>query len=197
MLWHHLIKIGDWQFLLKLQGFRLNIRTRGDDARVPNTSLFVTFLDYDNIVGTNSEDPERRLKEELRFLQIAREIGNFHVFGTSDSGRHAVCIDCLPFVEVHETVRLSTCDIMFTRGPRISEYRSWVLRTYPKGKRPAPKYLYTVESPYEGDNLQSLPHANYLFEKFGLSLALKNPFTLTGQNGMAVEQAYNTYEKKA
>jgi hypothetical protein len=195
MLWHHLFKIGYWNFLVKFQGFRLNVRTRGTESRVPNTSLHVTFLDYDNIVGSFSEEPEQRLIEELRFLQEEFEIGNWHVFWTRDTGRHAICLDALTFRNVKDIVDCSSCDMMFKKAPRISEYRCWVLRTDKKGQRDAPRYLYTVESPFEGNNPQSLPHANTLFDIFGLELVLKNPFTMTGQDGMAREQGYSTSEK--
>jgi len=167
--------------LLKFQVMKkLNVRTSGFSSRVPNTSLHVIFLDYDNIV-------DERLVEELRFLQEEFEIGNFYVFETRNDGRHAVCIDALRFKDVLEIVRFSSCDLMFKKAPRINEYRCWVLRYAKKGNRDAPKFLYTVESPYEGSNLQSLCHAKYLL-KFGLTIDLKNPY---GTEEMEI-QIYNT-----
>lgn len=169
MLWSHVLKIGKFNVLLKLQSWKtLNVRTRGASSRVPNTSLHVTFLDYDNIV-------DERLVEELRFLQEEFEIGNFYVLETRNEGRHAVCIDALRFKDVKEVVDFSSCDLMFKKAPMINEYRCWVLRYAKKGNRDAPKYLYTVESPYEGTNLQSRGHAEYL-SKFGVAIDLKNPY---------------------
>ena len=169
MLWAHVFKIWKYSMLLKFQIMtKLNVRTSGVSSRVPNTSLHVIFLDYDNIV-------DERLVEELRDLQTEFEIGNFYVLQTRNNGRHAVCIDALRFKDVLEIVRFSSCDLMFKRAPRINEYRCWVLRFAKKGNRDAPKYLYTVESPHEGKNLQSRCHAKYLLN-FGVTIDLKNPF---------------------
>jgi hypothetical protein len=192
MYWANLFKIGKYNILHKFQVYkRLDIRTKGVESRIPKTALHVTFLDYDNIVGLFSEDPEKRLTEELQFLQEEFEIGNFYVFETRDNGRHAVCLDALRFRDVKDIVDFSSCDLKFKNAPRINEYRCWVLRFAKKGKRGAPKYLYTVESPFEGENLQSRGHANYLFEKFGLTLALKNPYGTEEYN----VQEYSTSEK--
>lgn len=169
MLWSTLIKLGDYNVLLKLQVLKkLNIRTSGISSRIPNTSLHIICLDYDNI-------KDERLKEELEFLQNEAELGNFYVLKTSDYGRHAVCIDALRFKDVKQIIDFSSCDAMFKRAPRINEYRCWVLRYAKKGDRDAPKYLYTVESEFEGKNLQSVGHAKYLL-KFGVKIDLKNPF---------------------
>ena len=181
MLWPTVIKLSNYTFLFKIQGIkRLDVRTEGVSSRIPNTALHVTFLDYDNIV-------DERLKEELGFLQHEFEIGNYHVLETRNEGRHAVCIDALRFKDVKEIVDFSSCDLMFKKAPRINEYRCWVLRFAKKGNRDEPKYLYTVESPYEGQNLQSRGHAKYL-EKFGIKIDLKNPF---GPEEIEV-QDYNT-----
>lgn len=50
-----------------------------------------------------------------------------------------------------------------------------------------PKYLYTVESPYEGQKLQSRGHAKYLL-KFGVEIELKQPLRPEEIEG----QEYNT-----
>ena len=76
---------------------------------------------------------------------------------------------------------------MFKKAPRINEYRCWILRYAKKGNRDEPKYLYTVESPYEGKNPQSLGHAKYLLN-FGIKIDLKNPI---GSEEIEV-QGYNT-----
>lgn len=193
MYWFHEFKIGKYTFILKVQSFgEFNIRTGGMDARVPETALFIIPLDYDNIVGVFSEDPEQRLKEELQYLQEGFQIGNFYVFWTNECGRHAVCLDALRFKDVRAIVDFSTCDLMFKRAPRINEYRTWVLRYAEKDKRESPRYLYTVESPYEGENLQSLTHAGYLRQFFGVKVHdLKNP---VGPDYVHYQE-YNTSEK--
>jgi hypothetical protein len=189
--WAHLLKIGKYNLLLKAQLYeRLGIRTKGVESRIPKTALHTCFLDYDNIVGEFSEDPEQRLKEELQFLQEEFQLGNFYVFETRDNGRHAVCLDALTFRNVKDVVDFSSCDLKFKSAPRINEYRCWVLRFDKKGKRGAPKYLYTVESPYEGKNLQSLGHAKYLLN-FGLKVDLKNPYGTEEIN----TQEYSTSDK--
>lgn len=124
------------------------------------------------------------------FLQHEFEPGNFYVLQTRNDGRHAVCIDALRFKDILEIVRFSSCDLMFKRAPSINEYRCWVLRYAKKGSRDAPKYLYTVASPHEGKNLQSLSHAEYLLN-FGVTIDLMNPF---GPERIET-QAYNTGKK--
>ena len=191
MYWANLFKIGKYNILLKFQVYKkLDIRTAGMESRIPNTALHVIPLDYDNIVGSFSEDPEQRLREELQFLQEEFQIGNFYVFGTSDNGRHAVCLDALPFRMVKDVVDFTSCDLKFKSAPRINEYRCWVLRFASKGKRGAPRFLYTVESPFEGKNLQSRGHAKYLLN-FGLKVDLKNPY---GSEEINVQE-YSTSEK--
>ena len=182
MLWSHLFKIWVYTLLVKIQIMKkLEVRVEGGvSSRIPNTSLHVTFLDYDNIV-------DDRLIEELRFLQEEFEIGNFYVLETRNEGRHAVCVDALQFKDILEIVRFSSCDLMFKKAPRINEYRCWILRYAKKGSRGEPEYLYTVESPYEGQNLQSRGNAKYL-EKFGIRIDLKNPY---GPEEIEV-QDYNT-----
>jgi len=181
MLFAKILKMGKYNVLIKFQSWKtLNVRTSGVSSRIPNSSLNVTFLDFDNV-------EDERLIEELRFLQEEFEIGDFHVFKTRNEGRHAICLDALRFKDVLEIVRFSSCDLMFKKAPRINEYRNWVLRFAKKGNRDAPKYLYTVESPYEGQNLQSRGHAKYLL-KFGVEIDLKNPI---GTEEIEI-QDYNT-----
>ncbi len=169
MLLSYLFKVGKYTLLLKAQLMKkLDVRSEGVSSRIPGSALHVTFLDFDN-----TTDP--RLVEELEHIQREKMIGNFYIFETRDKGRHAICIDALPFKDAKAVVDYSSCDLMFKRGPRINEYRCWVLRFAKKGNRPAPKYLYTVKSPYEGKNLQSLGHSMYLM-KFGLTIELKRPF---------------------
>lgn len=181
MLWSTLLKIRKYTVLLKIQVMKkLDVRTSGFSSRVSGTALHTIALDYDNV-----KDP--RLTEELEYLQHRFKIGNFYVFKTRTDGRHGVCIDSLRFKDVREIVDFSSCDLMFKQAPRINEYRCWVLRYAKKGNRDAPKYLYTVESPYEGENLQSRGHAKYLL-KFGLEIDLKNPI---GTEEIEVQE-YNT-----
>jgi len=169
MLWTIVTKIGNRTLLIKFQLMKkLDVRSSGVSSRIPSSSLHIIVLDYDNI-------DDERLKDELLFLQSEFDLGNFYVLKTRDCGRHAVCIDALRFKDAKEVVDFSSCDVMFKKAPSINEYRCWVLRYSKKGNRDEPKYLYTVESPNEGKNLQSLGHAKYLL-KFGIKIDLKNPY---------------------
>jgi hypothetical protein len=181
MLWSTVLKLGNFNVLLKFQVMKkLDVRTSGVSSRIPNSVLHLVFLDYDNI-------DDERLKEELVFLQNEFELGNFYVLETRENGRHAVCIDALTFRDVKEIVDFSSCDLMFKKAPMINEYRCWVLRYNKKGKRDAPKYLYTVKSLFEGKNLQSVGHAKYLLN-FGVKIELKKPY---GTEEIET-QSYNT-----
>jgi hypothetical protein len=133
-----------------------------------DNELWEYFWDYDNITT-------ERLVEELEHIQREKQVGNFYIYETREKGRHAVCIDALRFKDVKDVIDYSNCDLMFKKAPRINEYRCWVLRFAKKGKRPAPKYLYTIKSPFEGKNLQSRGHAKYLL-KFGVKMKLLRPF---------------------
>ena len=170
MRWSHLFMIHKYTVFLKVQILKkLETRAEGAASRVVGTTRHVIFLDYDDI-------DDYRLLEELQHIQDEKKIGNFYVFETRRNGRHAVCIDALRFRDVKDIVDYSSCDIAYKRGPRLNEYRSWVIRYTKKGKnRDAPKYIYKVESPHEGKNLQSLGHATYLMN-FGVKINLKRPY---------------------
>jgi len=169
MRWSHLFMFYKYIIFVKIQiQKKLETRAEGISSRVVGTTRFVTFLDFDDI-------NDYRLLEELQHLQDEKMIGNFYVFETRSNGRHAVCIDALRFRDVKEIVDYSSCDLAFKKGPRLNEYRAWVLRYTKKGKRDAPKYIYKVESPHEGKNLQSLGHATYLLN-FGVKIDLKKPY---------------------
>jgi len=162
--------IRNYTIFLKVQILKkLETRAEGAASRVVGTTRHVIFLDYDDI-------DDYRLLEELQHLQDEKTIGNFYVFETRRNGRHAVCIDALRFRDVKDIIDYSSCDLAYKKGPRLNEYRSWVLRYTKKGKnRDAPKYIYKVESPHEGKNLQSLGHATYLLN-FGVKIDLKQPY---------------------
>ncbi|MCW4004577.1 MAG: hypothetical protein NWE95_11770 [Candidatus Bathyarchaeota archaeon] len=156
-------------FLLHLQSMAIpKAPTTGLSARIPHTTDYALFLDYDNI-------KDQRLVDELQYLQELYGLGDFHVLATSEFGRHVVCTDRMPLKEALEVVYNSTCDQLFKRGIRINEYRTWILRTQEKGSRPKPRYLYSVESPYNGERLQSQAHAMFLKMHYGAKIRLVNP----------------------
>lgn len=158
--------------------------TKGMSARIPCTTDFVIFLDYDNI-------QDERLDEELLYLQELYSLGDFHILKTNEFGRHAVCIDEMPVREALEVIYTSTCDYQFKRGIRINEYRTWILRGWEKGERGRPQYLRTVESPYNGQRLQSRAHATFLKSFYGANVRLEKP---DGNDEIEI-QGYNTSSK--
>jgi hypothetical protein len=144
-----------------------NYQTAGLSARIPHTTDFCTFLDYDNI-------KDERLQDELVYLQEYFRLGDFHIFATNKYGRNPICIDRMPLREELEVVNASTCDSNFKRGIRLNEYRTWILRSEGKGNRPAPKYLYSLESPYNGQRQQSLAHTIFLKLHYNAKVRLAN-----------------------
>jgi hypothetical protein len=179
------LRILNWLLLLKLQSMRIPIEaTAGMSARVKYTTEFVTLLDYDNV-------KDSRLVEELLYLQELHRLGDFYVFATNEFGRHVICVDRLILREELEVVNTSTCDAVFKRGIRINEYRTWILRVIGKGDRPKPRYLYSVESPYNGQHLQSQAHAEFLQRYYGAPVRLVKP---DGNHELEI-QGYKTASK--
>jgi hypothetical protein len=158
--------------------------TKGMSARIPHTTNFVPFLDYDNVI-------DERLDDELVYLQELHQLGDFHIFKTNEFGRHVICIDELLLREALDVVSNSTCDYQFKRGIRINEYRTWILRGWEKGERERPKFLRTIESPYNGERLQSQAHAMFLQAFYGVKVRLVNP---DGNDEIEI-QNYNTSSK--
>jgi len=156
-------------FLLHLQSMAIpKAPSTGLSMRIPHSTDFVSAMDFDNVT-------DERLLDELLYLQELYGLGDFHIFATSEFGRHAICVDRLSLREALEVVYGSTCDDLFKRGIRINEYRTWILRSHEKGDRPRPTYLYSIESPYNGQRLQSQAHALFLQIHYGAKIRLTNP----------------------
>jgi len=171
--------------LFQFQSMKIpNTPTKGLSARIPHSTNYVLFMDFDNI-------EDNRLDDELIPLQELFRLGDFHVFKTSEFGRHAICIDEMPLREATDVVYSSSCDAMFKKGIRINEFRTWILRNWEKGERERPKYLRTVESPYNGERLQSQAHAIFLQAFYGVQVRLVNP---DGNTEIEI-QTYNTSSK--
>jgi hypothetical protein len=156
-------------FLLHLQSMDIpRAPTRGISARIPHTTLYIIQLDYDNI-------KDESLIDRLAYLQEYYKLGDFIVLETNPYARHAYCIDILHLRKALKVIYNSNCDQVFQRGIRINEMRTWILRTHKKGNRPPPKYLYTIESPFNGQRIQSQAHALFLQNYFGAKVRLVNP----------------------
>jgi hypothetical protein len=156
-------------FLLHFQSMDIpKAATAGISARIPHSTEFTVFLDFDNVT-------DERLEDELCYLQELFRLGDFIVLSSSSFGRHAICIDRLPLREALDVIYASTCDSTFKRGARINEFRTWILRGLEKGNRNKPKYMYTVKSPYNGLRLQSQAHALFLQRYYVAKIRLTNP----------------------
>ena len=163
------LRIFNMQLVLTFQSMRIPIEaTAGISARIKYTTEFTILLDYDNV-------KDSRLVEELLYLQELFGLGDFYVFETNKFGRHVICVDRLRLKEALKVVNTSTCDAVFKRGIRINEYRTWILRVLGKGDRPKPRYLYSVESPYNGQRLQSQAHSEFLQRYYGTPVKLVRP----------------------
>jgi len=178
-------RLRNLMFLVHIQSITVpRTGTVGISARVPYTVKYILFLDYDNI-------EDEMLVEEAVVLQDDLTLGDFHVFTTSEYGRHVVCIDRLPFREACDIVKQSTCDHDYKGGYRINEYRTWILRCFEKGERDRPKYLYSVPSPFNGLRLQSRVHGMFLERFYGADVRLTNP----DENTVIGVQSYKTSSK--
>jgi hypothetical protein len=163
------LRIFDRLLLLKFQSMKIPIEpTAGISARIKYTTEFIILLDYDNI-------KDNRLVEEITYLQELFGLGDFYVFQTNEFGRHVICVDRLRLKDALKVVNTSTCDAVFKRGIRINEYRTWILRVLGKGDRPKPQYLYSVQSTYNGQRLQSQAHAEFLQQYYGAPVRLVKP----------------------
>jgi hypothetical protein len=62
--------------LVHVQSMRIpKAPTMGLSARIPHSTDYVIFLDFDNITDS-------RLTDEIHYLQELFELGDFHVFAT-------------------------------------------------------------------------------------------------------------------
>jgi hypothetical protein len=164
------LKLLSKTFFFKLQSIDIpSIRTWGKSSRIPNTSKHVLFFDYDNI-------DEDTLVNELYALIEEFHVGNIYVFELDRPlAYHCVCTDYFTANEVKKITMASSCDIGFVIAPRYDKFRNWVLRDYIKGQRERPTYAFMISSPYHGERLQSVAHANFLTTYYGFEMVLNNP----------------------
>lgn len=177
------IRLGTWGIFFKVIIANMAVRTSGISSRIPSTGLHILMMDYDSI-------DDRRLMEELAWLQDEFKLGDFIVFETNQYGRHAWCLDVLTLGQILDILRHSNCDEVFKIAPKINPKRSWVLRFDKKGDRGSPRYLYTLPSPHQGFNRQSRGHAKFLL-KYGVEVELEKPY---GSEEVEI-QTYNTRKK--
>lgn len=114
---------------------------------------YVFYLDYDKM-------KEEYIKGELEHLQTLYDLGDIHVFQSSEKSFHAISFAKLTAKEYLEILQNSSCDLAFKNIPRYTSYRNWVLRHFKKGNTDAPKYLYTLKS--ETKRQHSLAHYKFI-----------------------------------
>jgi|TARA_Y100000310_G_scaffold258198_1_gene266527 hypothetical protein len=98
---------------------------------------YIFFLDYDYMKLDYIEG-------ELKHLQTLFDLGDIHLFQSSEKGFHAVSFAKLHARDYMDILEGSMCDQAFAYTPRFVSYRNWVLRNFPKGKKQRPKYLNTI-----------------------------------------------------
>lgn len=141
---------------------------RGVSSRIPHTLHHVLYLDYDNVEYDILED-------EIKTLMVFCELGNMHIIRTSERNYHVECHGYFLPVEVLEIQDMSSCDALFRRGPKLSLSRGWIHRRSEKGAKKEPEFVKTLESPFNGDRLQSSFHNDTLNTDFDLEITLVNP----------------------
>ena len=204
IFWITLFQLGFGVFgkYIELKLFDLRVRddpttwSNGVESRVSGTNLHVLFIDYDDIRADV-------LEEELVFLQNEFKLGNFYIFRTKESGMredgipfgcyHAICLDVDTIRRYYHILQHTSTEYAFQNAPKIYPERAWVLRWDRKGERGKPAFLTTVESPYEGEKLQSTAHAMYIDQFYGTDIEAN----LTNPDGNTVLRfcKYNTASK--
>lgn len=114
-----------------------DIWTKGTLNRTKD-GKYIFYLDYDLM-------KEEYIKGELIHLQEIYDLGDIHVFQSSEKGFHVISFAKLTAKEYVEILENSSCDYAFKNIPRYTSYRNWVLRHFSKGIVKQPKYLYTLK----------------------------------------------------
>ena len=161
------------------------LETKGVASNIFHTPFHVLFMDYD-YMGLDF------LREELKALIEIFHIGNCYIIQTRENAFHVECLDYLTAKEVVEIGEMSNEDRVYIRAPLFNKHRGWVHRTEAKGNQEAPVFVEVVESPYDGERLQSSYHAELLNKRFGLEIKLSNPDGLNE----GIEDSYSTTNKR-
>lgn len=186
MKWTWMFSLFGRTFMFKMQTVpKPVLETRGIASNIPHTPFHVLFMDYDYVdLGF--------LREELEALIEIFSLGNCYIIQTKENAFHVDCLDYLTAREIVEIGEMSNEDRAYIRGPLFNKHRGWVHRTEAKGKQKAPVFVEVIESPYDGESLQSSHHAELLNRRFGLDIKLSNPDGLN----KGIEDSYLTTIKK-
>jgi len=186
MKWTWMFSFLNKTYMFKMQSVSKPVlETRGIASNIPHTPFHVLFMDYDYVdLGF--------LREELEALIEIFSIGNCYIIQTKENAFHVECLDYLTASEIVNIVEISNEDRAYKRGPLFNKHRGWVHRTEAKGNQEAPVFVEVIESPYEGERLQSSFHAELLNRRFGLEIKLPNPDGLNE----GIEDSYLTTKKR-
>jgi len=125
------------------------------------TKHVAEFVRTKNVLEQNIKMKEEYIKGELLHLQAIYDLGDVHVFRSSEKGFHAISFAKLTAKEYLEILQNSSCDLAFKNIPRYTSYRNWVLRQFSKGKTKKPKYLYTLKRKTKRQH--SLAHYKFIY----------------------------------
>ncbi len=115
-------------------------------------NLYIPFWDYDYM-------KKKYIVNELKHTQIIFDLGDIHLFKSSEKGFHAVCFSKVVAMDYISILECCGVDTAFKNTPRYVSYRNWVLRNFSKGKQPKPKYLCTFKR--KTNRQQSTAHHKY------------------------------------
>lgn len=116
----------------------------------------VLFLDYDRVDISLVRRDYAQLAEDFslgtaQLLTTDRERGNWHLINP----------ERFTWAEAQEIMESSHADQAHATSLVRSQYRNGVLRTLPKGSRPAPAYYTTIQTRHHTRTI-SLAHARFL-----------------------------------
>jgi len=123
---------------------------------------YVLFHDYDSLELSD-------VVEELKALQQIFQLSEYYVFELDrENSFHAVCLDKMHMASAYKIQQTTSCDLAFVHSIKRMKNKEWILRIGSKGKRDAPKHLFTLPSNHNL-SIKSLAHAK-LLEKMGVKI---------------------------
>jgi len=169
---HFKITTKKYLYQLRLERIRLgHIYTTGTMNRVPDSNLYVIYLDYDYM-------EQDMIEGEIKHFQRVYDLGNTHLFQSSPKRFHTICLTKVTSKEFVDLMINSSCDEAFKNVPRFYSVRNWVLRAFEKGAKDKPKYLKTLY--HVTARKESNAHYRFLLKLYpDIKDTLQNSDTLT------------------
>jgi hypothetical protein len=156
----HYIDIGrlrlNWDISLSIKA---TVKTKGVYDIVPHTPYHVIFLDYDRFML-------QWLVDELKYFIEKYKLSEFIIMESSPLSYHAICFSQVTWKEAMTIINESNCDDLY-KDAATFDFKSKVLRTFPKGDTPMPKFKMIVPSNHN-QKTKSLGHINYYKFKFNI-----------------------------